>query len=138
MSQSSGLLKTLVSTSVVGRPQKVTVYDVAGASWVGQFIPMGEGTVNALDWINRLGLDELPREPLPEYAEDRSLEMAWIQDHLADLERNYSGEWIAVDGAELVAHASDLPALIRIAANAGHADPFITAIPAGEPTPFYG
>jgi hypothetical protein len=55
--------------------------------------------------------------------------MAWLRDHHDDL-RRFSGQWIAIDGPELVAHAGDLATLLAFATAKGHPRPLVTAVPA--------
>jgi len=69
--------------------------------------------------------------PLPA-ANFRAIELAWLQDHAAELTKQHPGEWLAVDGPQLVAHASHLTALLHQATEAGHPNPFITAAPAAD------
>ena len=68
----------------------------------------------------------------------RAVEMAWLQSHQAEIAAKFPGEWIAVSGAQLVAHAKDLPSLLRLAAEAGHPNPFVTAVPASPISSFHG
>jgi hypothetical protein len=68
-------------------------------------------------------------EPLGEADDLRTVELAWLQRHEAELARLYPGQWIALDGDRLVAHADDLPGLLALARQAGHPHPFITAVP---------
>lgn len=60
----------------------------------------------------------------------RATEMAWLASHLDQLQHEFPGEWIAIDGDSLVAHARDMRALYELAGAVGHPDPFVTAIPA--------
>ena len=66
--------------------------------------------------------------PFPD-AHFRAAELAWLQEHSAELAERYPGQWLAVDGPQLVAHAGDLAILLQQAAAAGHPHPFITAVP---------
>ena len=59
----------------------------------------------------------------------RAAEMAWLRANQAKAASLYQGEWIAIDGSELVAHAPDLATLLRQAQDAGHPHPFVTFIP---------
>ncbi len=69
----------------------------------------------------------------------RTVEMAWLEEHRQELAERYPGECIAIDGPELVAHAPDLTLLLERAQEAGHPDPFITAVPdASTPRYFAG
>jgi len=79
-----------------------------------------------------LALEGLDRRQDNE-AEDegfRATEMAWLASHLEQLQHEFPGEWIAIDGDSLVAHALDMRALYEQAGAVGHPNPFVTAIPA--------
>lgn len=69
--------------------------------------------------------------PFPD-AHLRAAEVAWLQEHRAELAEHYPGEWLALDGPQLVAHGTDLATVTRLAATAGHPNPFITAVPATD------
>ena len=60
----------------------------------------------------------------------RAAEMKWLQEHSAEIGPRYAGEWIAIDGSQLVAHARDLTTLMREANEIGHPNPFVTTVPA--------
>jgi hypothetical protein len=59
----------------------------------------------------------------------RAPEMAWLNQNSDELSSRYPGEWIAVDGPELVAHSAELTTLLEMAAAAGHPDPLVTVVP---------
>ncbi|MDO8473106.1 MAG: DUF5678 domain-containing protein [Dehalococcoidia bacterium] len=93
------------------------------------YSPLSPSAVNQLKELDETGHVILDVDPLPE--EDfRAVEMTWLQAHMEELTQLYPGEWLAIDGPELVAHAGNLPDLLRHAGDAGHPNPFITAIPA--------
>jgi hypothetical protein len=69
-------------------------------------------------------------EPPSLTADFRAVEMAWFQANLAALTNQYPGEWLALDGPQLVAHAGDLATLLAFSRAVGHPHPFVTAIPA--------
>lgn len=56
--------------------------------------------------------------------------MDWLREHQADLVRLHQGQWVAVEGPALVAHAGDLATLLAFAAAKGHPLPLVTAVPA--------
>ncbi|MBI3973044.1 MAG: hypothetical protein HY332_17335 [Chloroflexi bacterium] len=62
-------------------------------------------------------------------AEVHDRELAWISEHQEELFPAHAGEWIAVEGETLIATASDLPTLMRIARDRGHPHLFVTHIP---------
>jgi len=103
--------------------------DSNGEAWRQTLIPIPSNVVNQLQEQYMRGEIALDMQPLPG-DEFRAKEMHWLQLHQQELALTCAGEWIAVDGAELVAHSGDLAVLVRIATKAGHPDPFITAIPA--------
>ena len=45
-----------------------------------------------------------------------------------DLELELIGQWVALDGDELVAHGDDLAVVIEQARRAGHPHPFLTRV----------
>lgn len=120
-------------------PQKVRIYlDGSGSAWTLIYIPIPEASVNKLHVLHDAGVIELDVQPLPE-ANFRATEMAWLQAHHDEVQHDYPGEWIAVEGQEVVAHAADLPTLLQVAGNAGHPHPFVTLVSAAQPSvPFYG
>ena len=67
--------------------------------------------------------------PYPEGQPSRAVELAWLDANEGELAQHYAGQWIAVDGAELVAIAPDLLELLQIASDKGHPHPFVTALP---------
>lgn len=67
----------------------------------------------------------------------RSKEMAWLSKNGNTLFGLYPGEWIAVDGYCLVAHADTLTKLLRQATRLGHPHPLITAVPQERTLKFY-
>jgi hypothetical protein len=55
--------------------------------------------------------------------------LQWISSHSDDLYPRYAGQWIAVDDEVLVAVASDLPTVMRLAAEHGHRLPLVMRVP---------
>jgi len=110
--------------------------DANGGMWEFTPIALDSNDVANLRLQHSAGEINLQVRPISEVlpAEDtRDAEMKWLQDNLNNIAALYPGEWIAIDGPELVAHAADLATLLQRAAEAGHPNPFITAIPS-EPT----
>jgi hypothetical protein len=122
------------TTVALARPPKLHLYqDSAGGSYIRLYRRVSDAEVNQLELLAATGVIDLDVSPMPD--EDfRATEMAWLAANHEGLTQRYPGQWIAVDGPGLVAHASDLPTLMQAAAAAGHPDPFITAIP-GPSTP---
>jgi predicted DNA-binding antitoxin AbrB/MazE fold protein len=84
----------------------------------------------------RLTLDERT-EPLSwqsaEPVNERRDEMLWLAKESAP----YAGEWVALDGARLVAHGPKLAAVRAAAQAAGITEPFLASIPDND-LPFAG
>ncbi len=58
---------------------------------------------------------------------ERDRELRFFQEH-PELERQLVGQWVALDGEELVSHGTDLIDVVRRAADGGHPNPFITRV----------
>lgn len=108
----------------------VRVYlDSSGGAWRLTYAPVDSGTLTELRLLDTEGEINLELEPLPQ--EDlRAEEMRWLLGHQAELAELYPGEWVAVDGSTLLAHAPDLATLLKIAKRKRRPHPFISAIPA--------
>jgi len=102
--------------------------DANGNSWQRVYQLLAPDTVNEMRELTKAGAIALEEEPLP-HEDFRAVEMAWLQMHQAELCEKYRGEWVAIDGPGLVAHAEGLEALLSLSQEAGHPNPFITAIP---------
>lgn len=66
-------------------------------------------------------LPELPADGLPV---PRGAEMAWLTRHGSE----FAGQWVAIDGSELVAHGSDAVVVRDAARAAGVARPLLAHI----------
>ena len=111
--------------------------DPFGTAWTRIYLPLPEHAVNELQEMHGAGAITLEIEPMP--AEDfRETEMSWLQAHQEDLGHAFPGQWIAIDGQTVVAHAPDLPTLLQVATEAGHPHPFVSLVPAEAPLPFFG
>jgi hypothetical protein len=84
------------------------------------------------------GLLPAPDQPDGLPTDFRASELAWLQAHEDDLVGTYAGQWIAVDGQSVVAHAGDLATLLQASNQAGHPHPFVTRITAEPRVPFFG
>ena len=58
----------------------------------------------------------------------RKHELRFFDEH-PELEQQLAGEWVALDGEELIAHGHDLADVLQRASLAGHPHPFITRVP---------
>jgi hypothetical protein len=127
----------LVAPNVAAAVPQIRIYrDSGGGAWRLTYVPISSNEMSQLQSLYEQGRLELEELPLPE-EDERSVEMKWLQenqDQLAAL----AGQWIAIDGPKLVAHAFELSTLLEQAERAGSPHPFVTAIP-GEPVrDFFG
>ncbi len=67
-------------------------------------------------------------------SERAAASMQWIAEHRAE----YAGEWVAMDGARLVAHGTDARAVADRARQLGVSVPFLHRVDAEEPAAFWG
>ena len=58
-----------------------------------------------------------------------NVEMQWIAAHAAELEAQYSGEWIAIMGDTVVASGATMIEVATAARAAGYPNPFYEYIP---------
>jgi hypothetical protein len=58
----------------------------------------------------------------------RREEMRWLGEHRKELERDYPGEWVAVEGSRLIAHGRDLRAVLQEAKEKGVEKPFLSGV----------
>ena len=63
--------------------------------------------------------DDLRHKPVS------NVELEWVAANFAELQAKYSGEWIAVMGETLIAHAVELDDVIQSTRQQGIDDPFI-------------
>jgi hypothetical protein len=111
--------------------------DPFGTAWTRIYLPVPDHAVNQLQEMHGAGVITLEIEPMP--AEDfRATEMSWLQAHQEQLRQTYPGQWVAIEGQSVVAHAPDLPGLLQAASEAGHPHPFVSLVPAEAPVPFFG
>jgi hypothetical protein len=99
----------------------------SGASYVRRYERLSEQELADFRRARDARTLALIEKPLPD--DFRAVEMAWLQVHGRELAEQHAGEWIAIDGPQLVASAPDLPTLLARAAEAGHPDPLVTAVP---------
>jgi hypothetical protein len=95
---------------------------------------MGRPSIGVVDELTTAQDGET--EGLP--ADFRASEMAWLAAHEADLINDYAGQWIAIEGQAVVAHAGDLATLLQMSNQAGHPHPFVTRVTAEPRVPFFG
>lgn len=133
MTDTNQLLQTILRPETVGPQPQITLYtDPVGGTWTRVLILVDPQTVNRLAEMEQAGEVDLVVEALPA-EEFRAQEMAWLSAHLNEVAQQFPGQWLAIDGPELVAHGHDLADVYVQAAAAGHPDPFVTAVPQGPP-----
>lgn len=59
---------------------------------------------------------------------ERERELRFFEAH-PELEQQFAGQWVALDGDELISHGSELAKVLQAAQDAGHPTPFITRVP---------
>lgn len=64
---------------------------------------------------------------VPDLQVERARELHYF-DTRPELERQLVGEWVALDGDELISHGSDLDEVLQRAEDAGHPNPFVTRV----------
>ena len=64
----------------------------------------------------------------------RRLEQAWLSQHHAE----YAGDWVALEGASLVAHGSSARQVLDAARLGGYEQPLVVHLPSEPPLPFGG
>lgn len=70
----------------------------------------------------------------PVKSKDRSVENQWLAQH----QQEYAEQWIALDGARLIAHGKDAAAVFRAADEAGIDRPLVVYVEALNALPFAG
>lgn len=110
--------------------------DTNGDPWL-TYLPVGVSVVNELRLLNTS--EAASSQEVEDLAEDfRSAEMTWIAENLSQVAGQYPGEWLGIDGSSLIAHSPSLEEVFRIAAEAGHPDPLVTAVPSRPGEAFIG
>jgi Family of unknown function (DUF5678) len=74
------------------------------------------------------------RVPLAHKQKDRSQELAWLMKNQGD----YAGQWVALEGDELIAHGYDLVQVSNEAKAKGVANPIFARAEAPNARPFAG
>lgn len=76
----------------------------------------------------------VPSREAATVSERAAASMQWIAEHRAE----YAGQWVAMDGARLVAHGADARAVADQARRLGVSVPFLHRVEAEEPAAFWG
>jgi hypothetical protein len=61
----------------------------------------------------------------------RDAEMDWLEAHIPELTSSIPGQWIILDGTQLIAHGEDYLAVLKEARQKGVVVPFVARIPEG-------
>lgn len=67
----------------------------------------------------------------------REIEKAWVESHIKKLTA-FAGEWLVIEGEELVAHNVDFVEAVREARARGVQVPYVTRLPLEKVSPFIG
>lgn len=60
---------------------------------------------------------------------EREEPLNWVSEHMEELRQNYAGQWIAVGGQQVVAHANSFPELLDVLDQEEREDAFVTSVP---------
>jgi hypothetical protein len=88
------------------------------------------------DAVQRYQAERTHEQPqtVSEPFKDRRREIAWT----ANPDLRYSGEWVAVEGSEVVAHGKDGHEVAAYARSKNIPSPFLFFVADPDPTPFVG
>lgn len=67
----------------------------------------------------------------------REIEKAWVKSHIEELTA-FAGEWLVIEGEELVAHNVDFVEAVIEARSRGVQVPYVTRLPLEKVSPFIG
>lgn len=84
----------------------------------------------------RLEPSEERERQLPE-VKNRDCELAWRQSHRDELQRRFAGEWVVLEGEEVVAHSGDAAQAMEQARAKGVAVPFVFYVDPPQPNVFH-
>ncbi len=74
------------------------------------------------------------RAPLPVPHKDRRREYEWLAEH----SRDYAGQWVALEGKQLIAHSFQANDVFKAADEAGIERPFLVRVEDPDAMPFAG
>ncbi|MDX2029886.1 MAG: DUF5678 domain-containing protein [Blastocatellia bacterium] len=74
------------------------------------------------------------RVPPPVESKDRTRENLWLAEH----QHSYVGEWIAIEGDQLIAHGADADGVFQAAEASGVDRPLVIYVDALDDPPFAG
>lgn len=92
-------------------------------------LPLEQGSLAGISSLS-LGESALPR---PFHSKRRQRELRWLQTHREEL-RKFAGQWIAIEGEEIVAHGPNAAEVAREARSRGVRVPFIHRVEHERPT----
>lgn len=90
----------------------------------GEVDPVSQQVYAMLERRNSLKVHE-------EIHDSKQLELGWTANH-PDRSRSLVGQWIALEGDELISNGSDLIDVLNAAHRAGHTTPFLTRVQEGS------
>ncbi len=96
-----------------------------------------EETQTEQDKNNMIGSDIVGARLESITAPARNLEMEWIDLH-SDVLKAYMGQWVVIQGSELITHGDDLVAVVTEAKTKGVKIPYAVKIPMDMELPFIG
>ena len=74
-------------------------------------------------------MSELKLPPI----KDRKRELAWRRSHLDELQSRFAGQWVVLEGEEVVASSEDAARAIETARASGIAVPFVFFVERSRP-----
>jgi hypothetical protein len=74
------------------------------------------------------GFAYVPRPFTIQHTDENDDPVKWVADNLSELLSKFADNWVVVKNAHVLVHASNLPELLRLAADAGIKNPFVLKI----------
>jgi DNA mismatch repair ATPase MutL len=97
-----------------------------------------EQAESALEDRGALSLGAVSEQVLTEVGISlREAEKTWLESHARELSA-FAGEWLVVEGEELIAHSVDMVKAVKEARSRGVRIPYVTRLPLEKEAPFIG
>jgi hypothetical protein len=93
-----------------------------------------EKKAEVLRFLERVEASLTPEQTPCTVSERAAASMLWIAEHRSE----FAGQWVAMDGARLVAHGADARAVADQARRLGVSVPFLHRVEAEEPVALWG